>query len=180
MIKIKVDIAEAEYNVFISRDAKREIVNFLNSYTKNKKIIIVTDEFLEEHYAKQLKLLLEEKGFEVQLHVMKGGKVSKTFSEVLKIYGVLEINNFSRDSTLIALGGGVIGDLAGFSASTWYRGMNMLHIPTTLMGMVDSSVGGKVAINFRETINAVGNYYHPIANYMDLDLIDTLSERDYI
>ena len=180
MIKIKVDIAEAEYHVFISRDAKKEIVNFLNSYTKNKKIIIVTDEFLEEHYAKQLKLLLEEKGFEVQLYVMKGGKVSKTFSEVLKIYGVLEINNFARDSTLIALGGGVIGDLAGFSASTWYRGMNMLHIPTTLMGMVDSSVGGKVAINFRETINAVGNYYHPIANYMDLDLIDTLSERDYI
>ncbi|MGY9053583.1 MAG: hypothetical protein ACKVH9_08510, partial [Rhodobacterales bacterium] len=77
MIKIKVEIAEAEYNVFISRDAKKEIVNFLNSYTKNKKIIIVTDEFLEEHYAKQLKLLLEEKGFEVQLHVMKGGKVVK-------------------------------------------------------------------------------------------------------
>ncbi len=110
---------------------------------------------------------------------MKGGKTSKTFNEVLKIYGVLETNDYARDSTLIALGGGVIGDLAGFVASTWYRGMNMIHIPTTLMGMVDSSIGGKVAINYRDTINAVGNYFHPIANFMDINLVDTLPDRDY-
>ena len=96
------------------------------------------------------------------------------------IYGDLESNNFARDSVLIALGGGVVGDLSGFVASTWYRGMRFVHIPTTLMSMIDSSIGGKVAINYRETINAVGNYYHPDANFMDLGLIDSLSDRDYI
>jgi len=99
---------------------------------------------------------------------------------VLRIYGELETKDFARDSVLIALGGGVVGDLAGFVASTWYRGMTFVHVPTTLMAMIDSSIGGKVAINYRETINAVGNYYHPIANFMDLDLIDSLSDRDYI
>lgn len=180
MIKINVDISGAEYDVCIDRDLKQSIADYLNDYSKNRKVIIVTDDHFKDHYARHLQTLLEEMNFEVQLHVMKGGKISKSFSEVLKIYGVLEIYNFARDSTLIALGGGVIGDLAGFAASTWYRGMNMLHVPTTLMGMVDSSIGGKVAINFRETINAVGNYYHPIANFMDIDLVDTLPERDYI
>jgi len=79
---------------------------------------------------------------------------------------------------LIALGGGVVGDLAGFVASTYFRGMNFVTVPTTMMAMVDSSIGGKVAINFRKTINAIGNYYHPLVNIIDLDLIKFLPARD--
>lgn len=180
MIQIDVDIGDTGYQVHIARNLQLNIVSFLKENTKNKNVLIVTDEYLESHYANDLKNILSETGFNIEMYVMKGGKVSKTFNEVLKIYGVLETNDYARDSTLIALGGGVIGDLAGFVASTWYRGMNMIHIPTTLMGMVDSSIGGKVAINYRDTINAVGNYYHPIANFMDINLIDTLSERDFI
>ena len=111
---------------------------------------------------------------------MNAGKGNKNFNELLKIYAILEENNLARDSTILAVGGGVIGDLAGFIASTWYRGMNLVHIPTTLMAMVDSSVGGKVAVNYRHTINAIGNYHHPIFILMDLDLIYTLPDRDYI
>jgi 3-dehydroquinate synthase len=180
MTKINIKISDIKYDVSIARDLKNEIAKYLAEVTKNKKVLIVTDEYFEYRYAKELKSVLENYDFNVQLYVMPGGKISKSFNEVLKIYGVLETSDYARDSTLIALGGGVIGDLAGFVASTWYRGMNMLHIPTTLMGMVDSSIGGKVAINFRNTINAVGNYYHPIANYMDIDHIDELPERDYI
>lgn len=180
MAQINIKIADVEYDVSIYRDLKNNIASYLHDVTKNKKVLIVTDEYFEHRYAKELKTELEKYEFDVQLYVMQGGKISKSFNEVLKIYGVLETADYARDSTLIALGGGVIGDLAGFVASTWYRGMNMLHIPTTLMGMVDSSIGGKVAINFRDTINAVGNYYHPIANFMDIDHIDELPERDYI
>jgi 3-dehydroquinate synthase len=180
MIQINVDIADTEYQVHIAKNLQQNIASFLKKNTKNTNILIVTDEYLESHYANDLQKILSETGFSAEMYVMKGGKASKTFNEVLKIYGVLETNDYARDSTLIALGGGVIGDLAGFVASTWYRGMNMIHIPTTLMGMVDSSIGGKVAINYRETINAVGNYYHPIANFMDINLIDTLPERDFI
>lgn len=180
MERICVDIPGSEYDVLIARNLTDKMANFLADKTKNRNVLVVTDEYFSTGYAVFLEKALVEQGFEVHLFVMKGGKISKSFNEVLKIYGVLETNDFARDSVLIALGGGVIGDLAGFVASTWYRGMHLLHVPTTLMAMVDSSIGGKVAINFRDTINAVGNYYHPVANFMDLNLVDTLPERDYI
>lgn len=179
MEHINVDIPGSEYEVYAGRGLIKVIIDYLDDATNNKNVLVVTDGFFANKYASELQEALETKDFLVHIYIMEGGKISKSFSEALKIYGVLEINDFARDSTLIALGGGVIGDLAGFVASTWYRGMNLLHIPTTLMSMVDSSIGGKVAINFRQTINAVGNYYHPIANFMDIDFVDSLSERDY-
>jgi 3-dehydroquinate synthase len=178
--RICVDIPGVEYDVLLARNLTADMAEFLESKTKNRNVLIVTDEYFSTGYAADLKKRLLSKGFSVRVFVMKGGKISKSFNEALKIYGVLEVNDFARDSVLIAIGGGVIGDLAGFVASTWYRGMNLVNVPTTLMAMVDSSIGGKVAINYRDTVNAVGNYYHPIANYMDIGLIDTLSERDYL
>lgn len=178
--RINVNIPGSEYDVLIARDLKKSVSEFLTNYTKNRDVLIVTDEYFSKGYASELESVLEGDGFNVLMFVMRGGKVSKSFSEVLRIYGELETHNFARDATMIAMGGGVIGDLAGFVSSTWYRGMNLIHMPSTLMAMVDSSIGGKVAINFRETINAVGNYYHPIINFMDLEMIDTLPERDYI
>lgn len=177
----KVEIPSNEYNVFIGTKAIQELPLFLEKESSlERKVLIVTDSYFKDRYALTLQDILTKKGFICLVYEMKGGKDSKSFSEVLKIYGVLEINDFARDSYLIALGGGVIGDLAGFVASTWYRGMKLIHMPTTLMSMIDSSIGGKVAINYRETINAVGNYYHPIANFMDLNFIESLSDRDYV
>ena len=179
MHNLEVDLIDIKYNVTIKNDIISDLVAFIQTHGHNKNILIVTDSYLKEIYVTLLQQKLKETGFNIFLYVMEGGKASKSFNEVLKIYGILETNNFARDSYLIAVGGGVIGDLAGFVASTWFRGMNLIHVPTTLMSMVDSSIGGKVAINYRETINAVGNYYHPIANYMDLQLIKSLPERDY-
>jgi len=177
---INVNISEHKYDVYIGRDLPDHIAKLLSSLSQEQKVIIITDDFFEKTYAKLVQTSLNDRGFDCSIHVMSGGKSNKSFSEVLRIYGKLEISNFARDSVLIALGGGVVGDLAGFVASTWYRGMVFVHVPTTLMAMIDSSIGGKVAINYRDTINAVGNYYHPIANFMDLNLIDSLSERDYV
>lgn len=177
---VNIDIPDHEYKVFIDRNVVGKIANFLDESSKGQKVLIVTDSFFKDQYAQLLVDSLKDRGLLPYIHVMKGGKSSKSFSEVLRIYGELETKDFARDSVLVALGGGVVGDLAGFVASTWYRGMSFVHVPTTLMAMIDSSIGGKVAINYRETINAVGNYYHPIANFMDLDLIDSLSDRDYI
>jgi 3-dehydroquinate synthase len=177
---IDINIPNHEYKAYIDRNLAENIALFLASFTKNQNILIVTDDFFKGGYAQVIHDYLTEKGLTPHIHVMKGGKVSKSFSEVLRIYGELETKGFARDSVLIALGGGVVGDLAGFVASTWYRGMTFVHVPTTLMAMIDSSIGGKVAINYRDTINAVGNYYHPVANFMDLNLIDSLSDRDYI
>ena len=180
MKTVNINIPGHEYTVFIDREIIDQIVHFLNEYSKDRKVLIVTDDFFEGKYARSISNALENQGMQPYIHVMNGGKASKSFSEILRIYGELETKDFARDSVLIALGGGVIGDLAGFVASTWYRGMTFVHVPTTLMAMIDSSIGGKVAINYRDTINAVGNYYHPVANFMDLNLIDSLSDRDYI
>ncbi len=178
--EIQIEIGEISYQVVIGRNLEDRLIEVLKASTKNNNVVIVTDSYLLDTHAKRIASSLKNNGFLCNIFEMTGGKGSKSFAELLSIYALLESGNFSRDSTLIALGGGVVGDLGGFAASTWYRGMNLIHIPTTLMAMVDSSIGGKVAINFRETINAVGNYYHPILNLMDLELINSLPQRDYI
>ena len=178
--RLDVKLDDSRYPILLGRGALNELGELLAEKTGNKQVLLVSDETFKNDFGRELTTILQEQEFDVTPYYMSAGKISKTFNEVLKIYGILETGKFARDSTLIALGGGVIGDLAGFVASTWYRGMNLIHMPSTLMGMVDSSVGGKVAINFRETINAVGNYYHPLINLMDLNLIDNLPDRDYV
>lgn len=174
---INVDFDENRYNIHLGKGVINNISTLLKEQTNSKKVIIVADIFFKKSIVKRVINSLEK--FEIHTHFMEAGKANKNMNEVLKIYSILEEHDLARDSTLIAIGGGVIGDLAGFVASTWYRGMNLVHIPTTLMAMVDSSVGGKVAINFRQTINAIGNYYHPIFTLMDLELIESLPEREY-
>lgn len=175
---IPVELDNQKYDIMIGRDILSSLPHLLSEQTKDKKVIIVSDSFFRNSLGNTLKTQLTENGFECFEYYMNAGKENKNFNEILKIYGILEEYDFARDSTLIALGGGVVGDLAGFVASTWLRGMNLVHIPTTLLAMVDSSIGGKVAINFRKTINGIGNYYHPILNLIDLDLVDTLPDRD--
>lgn len=178
--KIDVSFGDSNYEIVIGRKVIGSILGFLEKKTKDKKILIISDKFFDDSLVLDLKTQFVEAGYTVFSYSFDGGKGNKNFNEILKIYGVLEENDLARDSSIIAVGGGVVGDLAGFIASTWYRGMNLIHVPTTLMAMVDSSIGGKVAVNFRDTINAVGNYYHPVLNVIDLDLIDSLPARDYI
>jgi len=177
--KIIADLDGTPYPIYVGRDVIGGIVDYVQEKTKNNKVLIVTDTFFSKSLAKEIKKLFLESSFDVVIHALDAGKGNKNINEALKIYAELEEYDFARDSTLIALGGGVIGDMAGFIASTWLRGMNLVHIPTTLMSMIDSSIGGKTAINFRHTINGIGSYYHPIANLIDLNLIDSLSDRDY-
>ncbi|MPL78163.1 3-dehydroquinate synthase [bioreactor metagenome] len=176
---INTELGETSYPIILGRGIIDNIANYIKEFTNNTKVVIVTDSFFQRTLAKKVYDSCSRAEYEVFLISMNAGKGNKNIHEVLKIFGLMEENNIARDSTLIAIGGGVIGDLVGFVASTWLRGMNLVHIPTTLMAMVDSSVGGKVAINFRKTINAIGNYYHPRLNLIDIDLVDSLSDRDF-
>jgi len=176
---ISVDFDGSPYEIHVGRSIVNNISKLIGEKTKNKTVMIVADSFFEQLVVKKVEEILKKNNYKVFVYLMSAGKTNKNINEVLKVCGILEENDIARDSTLIAIGGGVIGDLAGFVASVWYRGINLVHIPTTLMAMVDSSVGGKVAINFRQTINAIGNYHHPIFTIMDLSLIDTLPDRDY-
>mgnify|MGYP001574701557 CR=1 FL=1 len=177
--KYSVSLDRSNYEILVGKDIITIISEFLADKTKDKRILIVIDEFFRAKISEPLEQSLSDAGFSVYIHTFEAGKQHKNINEAMKIYEILESNDFARDSTLIAIGGGVIGDLAGFVASTYLRGMNLIHVPTTLTAMIDSSIGGKVAINFRKTVNAIGNYYHPMFNVIDLQFMDTLPERDF-
>ncbi len=174
-----VRLDNSRYNILVGKNLlPTSLIENLNHKTNNKKVLLISDIFFKNEISSKIFDSLKSSGYEIHAYFMKSGKHNKTLNKVINIYKLLEKENFSRDSTIITLGGGVIGDMAGFVASTYLRGINFIQIPTTLMAMIDSSIGGKVAINLGKTINAVGNYYHPMINIIDLKFIESLSERD--
>ena len=176
---LQVDLLDAKYPIYIDVDLAPKIAKFLKNNSLEDRALIVSDKHLAARYGYCLHSKLQQEGLKSHYHELCGGKGNKTIFEALKIIEVLEKNNFSRDATLIGLGGGVVGDIAGLVASLWYRGMNLVHIPSTLIAMIDSSVGGKCAVNFGKTINALGAYHHPIANFVDLRLLQDLPDREF-
>ena len=177
--KNAVTLDKSHYEILIGRNIVTCVGKYLAEKVRDKRVMIVIDEFFPQEVLGSLLQDLSGVGFDVHVYSFTAGKQHKNLNETIKIYEVLESNDFARDSTIVAIGGGVIGDLAGFVASTYLRGINIIHVPTTLTSMIDSSIGGKVAINFRRTVNAIGNYYHPILNVIDLQFIDSLSDRDF-
>jgi 3-dehydroquinate synthase len=165
-----------KYPIFVG-DVLSKIDEYVGQIYEGNKVIIVIDEVIDLKYGDIIYPRLNQK-YDLKKHVIKGGKDSKTMSSVLKIFNVLEDENFSRDSLMIGIGGGVIGDMAGFASSCWYRGMKLIHIPTTLLSAVDSCVGGKTAINLNHTVNAIGSYHHPVAILIDTNIIRALPERE--
>jgi len=177
--KYDVALDDSNYQILVGKNIIDNTGKMLQEKTKDNRVMIIIDNFFSKSILNLLVENLSQKGFETYVHLFEAGKQNKNFNEAIKIYKKLEENNFARDSTIIAVGGGVIGDLAGFVASTYLRGINLIHIPTTLTAMIDSSLGGKVALNFQLTVNAIGNYYHPVFNLIDTQFIETLPDRDY-
>ena len=170
------DLGEVSYPIYVG-DILPVIDLHVSKIYEGKKVIIVIDEIIDEKYGEIICTQLN-KNFEVFKFIIKGGKDSKTMSTILQLFNLLENENFSRDSLMIGVGGGVIGDMAGFASSCWYRGMKLLHIPTTLLSAVDSCVGGKTAINLNNTVNAIGSYHHPISILIDTNIIKSLPHRE--
>jgi 3-dehydroquinate synthetase len=148
----------------------------LSELITSSNFIIIVDEYIWKLRLNVFERLLNNSAFHI--YKVPGEKNNKSLYAAMKIFEFLEEKNISRDSTIVAIGGGVVGDLAGFVASCWYRGVDLIHIPTTLLAAVDSCVGGKTAINFRSTVNAVGTYHHPKAILIDLGLLMHLPLRE--
>ena len=113
-------------------------------------------------------------------YTLKKGELAKSHSELNKIYSALIEKKYGRDTLILAIGGGVTGDLAGYAASTYMRGIQLLHVPTTLLADVDSSIGGKTGINFNNRKNMIGTFYQPEAVLIDTDFIRTLPEGEFV
>lgn len=143
------------------------------------KICIVTDSNVEPLYAALVKKELEKVCNTCMIYSFPAGEESKNLEVVQKLYAFLIENHFERKDMLVALGGGVAGDLTGFTAATYLRGISYVQIPTTLLAQVDSSIGGKTGVDFSQYKNMVGAFYMPKLVYMNLNTLSTLPERQF-
>ena len=175
-MEIKVS-ASKDYSVII-KDSLCELKSYAKQVIKGDKIAIITDKRVEKLYLKQVEEIFSDS--EVYTYVVNGGEESKSITCYYEILEFLAENTFKRNDTIIALGGGVIGDLAGFTASTYMRGINLIMIPTTLLAMVDSSVGGKTAINLKSGKNLAGSFYQPSLVYISTEFLKTLPDREVL
>lgn len=150
----------------------------VSSFCEGENVLIVTNQLVAPLYLEKVQNTIE--GKTVYHLLIDDGEVNKSRESLFKIIDFLVENNFRRNDTLIALGGGVIGDLAGFAAASYQRGMNLIQVPTTLLSQVDSSVGGKTAINHQQGKNLIGAFYQPSAVIIDVDTLDSLPKREYL
>jgi 3-dehydroquinate synthase len=172
---IKVALGDRSYPIHIGSGllARPEL---LIPHIRGKQVCIVTNTTVAPLYLKQVKQALA--GLEVNTVILPDGEAYKTLETVTQIYDRLLEWNYSRSATLIALGGGVIGDMTGFAAATYQRGIHFIQIPTTLLSQVDSSVGGKTGVNRPMGKNMVGAFYQPQCVLADTDTLSTLPDRE--
>ncbi len=148
-------------------------------YGATKKACILTDDHVAPLYGEALQAQLQETFQLCTMHVIPAGEAHKNTDTVGKAYEHLIRHGFDRKDVLIALGGGVVGDLCGFTAATYLRGIDFVQIPTTLLSQVDSSIGGKTGVDFMQYKNMVGAFYMPKLVYMNLSVLHTLPEEQY-
>ena len=179
MIKIPVS-ASREYNVIMGQGLLAEAGSYIKNALelaeiKNKKICIVTDTNVDPLYSKTVMTSLEAAGFTPYKFVFAGGEEHKTMTTITDILEYLASNKFTRSDLLLALGGGITGDITGFAAATYLRGIEFIQIPTTLLAIVDSSVGGKTGVNLGAGKNLAGAFWQPSLVLFDPQVLDTLT-----
>jgi len=172
---LNVDLGARSYPIHIGSGLLEHAYQFVCPYLQGDKIAIITDETIAALHMPELHAAL--KGDDITEIILPPGEGTKSFAVLEDVLAKLLDANFSRSDTLIAFGGGVIGDLTGFAASVLKRGCNFIQIPTTLLAQVDSSVGGKTAINVPAGKNLVGSFYQPKMVLIDTDVLSTLPAR---
>ncbi len=180
MEEIKVNILpkKRRYSIIIGRDIISELKDFIIKKHRDKKTIIITDDTVNKLYGD--KILNELKEIEPIVISIAPGEKSKSRAMKRKIEDIMLEKKYGRDTIIVAFGGGVIGDLAGYVASTYNRGVPYIQLPTSLLSVVDSSVGGKTGVNTRFGKNLIGSIWQPEAVFSDLDFIDNLPDEELL
>ncbi|WP_291644231.1 3-dehydroquinate synthase [Clostridium sp.] len=174
---IIVKLPDKKYPIYIQKGLIQNIGSEIKKIYSNKKIIIITDQNVESIYGEKIENSLKEENFVVKKVIIEPGEKSKSFETLQDVCEEILEFGLSRGDLIIAFGGGVVGDLGGFAASILLRGITFIQIPTTLLAQIDSSVGGKVAINSINGKNLIGSFYQPKAVFIDPDLLNTLCHR---
>ncbi|MDJ0844588.1 3-dehydroquinate synthase [Crocosphaera sp.] len=176
---IPVTLPHTSYNIIIEPNALGKLGQQLTSLKLGKKILVISNPEIFNYYGKTVIDTLTQVGFEVFEHLIPAGETHKTLESIAQIYDIALKNRLERSSTLLALGGGVIGDMTGFAAATWLRGINFVQVPTSLLAMVDASIGGKTGVNHPQGKNLIGAFYQPRLVFIDPMVLKTLPIREF-
>src|SRR5262245_33627298 len=179
MKTVHVDLGPRSYDIEIGSGNLRNVVRFCDTDAEDAHAVIITDEHVAELYADEVGSALEEAGAEISILQVDAGEQSKSPDWASSLWIELLDAGADRKSVVVALGGGVVGDLAGFIAATFARGLRLVQIPTTLLAQVDSSVGGKVGINLPGAKNMVGAFWQPRGVLIDVAVLASLPDREY-
>ncbi len=175
---LTVNLGHRSYPIFIETDSFNNAAKELVRHFEAARFVVITDENVSVHYLKPLQQALASNGANCLSYQIASGETSKSLTVAGQIYTWLLANQIHRDDVIIALGGGVVGDLAGFVAATYLRGLRFVQIPTTLLAQVDSSVGGKVGVNHPLAKNSIGAFYQPQMVWIDPATLKTLPIRE--
>ncbi|HIX59028.1 MAG TPA: 3-dehydroquinate synthase [Candidatus Blautia gallistercoris] len=170
---------EFSYEIYLREDFSDLSAAVSEAGLENRKVCIVTDSHVGPYYLEQIRQALQTCVSFETVFVMEAGEASKNLDTVQALYEHLIRNHFERKDFLVALGGGVVGDLTGFAAATYLRGVPFIQVPTTLLSQVDSSIGGKTGVDFQQYKNMVGAFHQPRLVYMNLSVLHTLPDTEF-
>lgn len=177
MKTLEVNLANDCYNIYMQKNIFNWIKQYLENQFASSKIAIITDFNLRELYGENLKKIIDNSNLTGKIIAFKPGEESKSMETLQEVYRELSDFNIGRKDLIITFGGGVVGDLGGFAAATYMRGIPYIQVPTSLLAQVDSSIGGKVAVDLPYGKNLIGSFYHPRAVFIDPELLKTLDKR---
>lgn len=176
---IRVEVPQQPYDITIAAGSLDQLGSWCTRLHLGKKVLIVSNPAIFRRYGQQAIASLTSAGFEVAELTLPPGERYKTLTSIQKIYNAALENRLERSSTLVALGGGVIGDMTGFGAATWLRGINFVQVPTTLLAMVDAAIGGKTGVNHPQGKNLIGAFHQPRLVLIDPQVLATLPAREF-
>jgi 3-dehydroquinate synthase len=180
MPTITVNLGDRSYPIYVGENNLEQVGNLMRRAGLGKKVGIVTDKKIAGLYLNPVEESLRRSGFEASVVLLPEGEDHKNLESVSSIYEHLVRERFERGSALVALGGGVIGDVTGFAAATFLRGISYVQVPTTLLAQVDSSVGGKTGVNHKEGKNLIGAFYQPRLVLIDVAVLRSLPRRELV
>ena len=181
---IPVQVPGRSYDIAIAAGGLDELGTWADGINRQspqlgKKMLVVSNPDIFEHYGQRTLTSLHQAGFQAETCILPEGEPHKTLGSIQHIYDQCLKHRMERSSTLIALGGGVIGDMTGFAAATWLRGIQFVQVPTSLLAMVDASVGGKTGVNHPQGKNLIGAFHQPRLVVIDPDVLQTLPDREF-
>lgn len=176
---LKVFTPTKQYPIYFQNSFNNLSQAFKDANIGNRKICIVADNNTNDLYGNEILKILENMYKEVYLFVFQAGEENKNLNTIQDMYSFFLEKHLDRKSVIVALGGGVVGDMAGFAAATYMRGIEFVQIPTSILAQVDSSVGGKVGVDFKDTKNIIGAFYQPIFVYININTAKTLPKREF-